>query len=77
MATRAEARDKVEVAGGVAAEHDAYVRAKVRKGLEQSRDRAAMIPIGQVWRDLSVEHYSHAAGAGRSRVDPGVDRAGR
>ena len=34
-------------------DHDAYARAKVQRGLEQSRDRSAMILIEQVWRDLS------------------------
>ncbi len=41
--------------GGPANEQDyvAYKRAKIERGLEQSRDRSAMIPIEQVWRDLS------------------------
>ncbi|MHA0329492.1 hypothetical protein [Sphingomonas aquatilis] len=34
-------------------DHAAYKRAKIERGLEQSRDRSAMIPIEQVWRDLS------------------------
>jgi hypothetical protein len=41
--------------GGPANELDyaAYRRAKIERGLEQFRDRSAMIPIEQVWRDLS------------------------
>lgn len=52
MATRAQ--DWEEPDGGDAVEpgYDAFLRAKVRKGLEQSRDRAAMIPIERAWRDL-------------------------
>jgi len=40
---------------GAANEQDysAYKRAKIERGLEQSRDRSVMIPIEQVWRDLS------------------------
>jgi hypothetical protein len=40
---------------GAANEQDytAYKRAKIECGLEQSRDRSVMIPIEQVWRDLS------------------------
>lgn len=54
MATRAQDWDEPD-GEGVSAEHDAFVRAKVLKALEQSRDRAAMIPLEQVWRDLIVE----------------------
>ena len=54
MATRAQDQSEPDPAGGgVDPDHDAYVRAKVQRGLEQSRDRSAMIPIEQVWRDLS------------------------
>lgn len=35
--------------------HDEFVRAKAAKGLAQSRDRAAMIPVEQAWRDLVGE----------------------
>lgn len=55
MATRAEKLDKVDPSGGAEADHDAFVRAKVREGLGQSRDRGAMIPLEQAWRDLTVE----------------------
>lgn len=52
MATHAQPQEHPEE-GGVAEEgHDAFVRAKVRRGLAQSRDRSVMIPIEQVWRDL-------------------------
>ncbi|WP_161989088.1 hypothetical protein [Sphingomonas glacialis] len=33
----------------------AWERAKIERGLAQSRDRAAMIPVEQVWRDLKLE----------------------
>ena len=52
MATRAQERDGTQPDGMADEGHDAFVRAKVRRGLEQSRDRAAMIPIEQVWRDV-------------------------
>ena len=51
-------------------EYDAYVRAKVLLGLEQSRDRAAMIPIEQIWRDLGLEDQV----AGRSSVRASIIR---
>ena len=35
-------------------EHDAYVREKIVRGLAQSRDRSAMIPVERVLRDLSA-----------------------
>lgn len=47
--------EKVEADGGaVERGHDAWVREKVAKGLAQSRDRAAMIPLERVLRDLSA-----------------------
>lgn len=52
MATRAEQQEDPEQGGMAEDGHDAFVRAKVRRGLEQSRDRSVMIPIDQVWRDL-------------------------
>ena len=54
MATRAQEWNEPE-GEAIDAEHDAFVRAKVLKALEQSRDRAAMIPLEQAWRDLIVE----------------------
>jgi hypothetical protein len=33
----------------------AWERAKIERGLTQSRDRAVMIPVEQVWRDLKLE----------------------
>lgn len=49
-------RDKLDVEGGVAeAGYIDWKRAKVEKGLAQSRDRSAMIPVEQVWRDLKLE----------------------
>lgn len=35
-------------------DHDAWVRAKVERGLEQSRDRASMIPVEEIWRALGL-----------------------
>lgn len=49
-------RDKVEPSGNaVEAGYDAWKRAKIENGLLESRDRAAMIPVEQVWRDLRLE----------------------
>ncbi len=36
-------------------EYEAWKRAKIEHGLEQSRDRVTMIPIEQVWRELTLE----------------------
>jgi len=33
----------------------AWERAKIERGLAQSRDRTTMIPVEQVWRDLKLE----------------------
>ena len=52
MATRAQPQGEPEQGGSAEDGHDAFVRAKVRRGLEQSRDRSVMIPIEQAWRDL-------------------------
>ena len=53
MATKAEEPGKIDAVAHAEADHDAYVRAKVRIGLDQSRDRSKMIPLEQVWRDLA------------------------
>lgn len=53
MATRAEDWNEPHPEPSAEPGHDAFVRAKVLKGLEQSRDRATMIPLEQVWRDLT------------------------
>lgn len=34
--------------------HDAFVRAKVERGLAQSRDRASMISVDRIWRALGL-----------------------
>ena len=52
MATRAPEQHGPEPDATVDDGHDAFVRAKVLRALEQSRDRDAMIPIEQAWRDL-------------------------
>jgi len=33
----------------------AWKRAKIERGLEQAKDREAMIPVEQLWRDLTLE----------------------
>jgi hypothetical protein len=43
--------DQVAVEPG----YEAWKRAKVERALAQSRDRAAMIPADQIWRDLGLE----------------------
>ena len=49
-------REKLEPeAGSVESGYDAWKRGKIKHGLAESRDRAAMIPIEEVWRDLSLE----------------------
>ena len=56
MASNAQAPEQPQAGvEGHDSEHDAWMRAKVEIGLAQSRDRTAMIPIEQVWRDLTVE----------------------
>lgn len=52
MATKANERNELLEGGpNVDPEHDAVVRAKVERGLAQSRDRSSLTPIEQVWRD--------------------------
>lgn len=49
-------REKLQAAGGAPdACYAAWKQAKIKKGLAQSADRAAIIPIEQVWRDLKLE----------------------
>lgn len=49
-------REKLEPeAGPVERGYDVWKRAKIERGLAESRDRDAMIPIEEVWRDLSLE----------------------
>ncbi len=56
MASVVNQRDKLD-AEPVTTEagYEAWKRAKIERGLEQSRDRSAMIPVDQVWRDLKLE----------------------
>jgi hypothetical protein len=35
--------------------YEAWKREKIERGIAQSRDRASMIPVEQVWRDLKLE----------------------
>lgn len=49
-------RDKVNpVEGAADAGYDVWKRAKIERGLLESRDRSAMIPVEQVWRDLKLD----------------------
>jgi hypothetical protein len=49
-------REKLEDGvGSTERGYDAWRGAKIERGLGQSRDRDAMIPVEQVWRDLSLE----------------------
>lgn len=49
-----DSADKVvSVRGAAERGHDTYVREKVATGLAQARDRAAMIPVERVLRDLT------------------------
>lgn len=56
MASVVDQRDKV-YAEPVATEagYEAWKRAKIERGMAQSRDRPAMIPLDQVLRNLSLE----------------------
>jgi hypothetical protein len=56
MKPAGDLRDKVQV-DDAPAEHgyDAWMRAKVERGLAQAQDREAMIPVEQVLRDLKLE----------------------
>ena len=39
----------------VAPGHAAWKQAKVKRGLEQTNDRASLIPADKVWCDLGLE----------------------
>ncbi len=56
MASVVDQRDKLD-AEPVTTEagYEAWKRAKIERGLEQSRDRSAMIPVDQVLRNLTLE----------------------
>jgi len=56
MSLRTDHDIKVDAEGGVIERgYDAWKRAKIERGLAQSRNRDAMIPVEQLWRDLSLE----------------------
>lgn len=56
MASVVDQRDKLDAEPALAeVGYDVWKRAKIERGLEQSRDRAAMIPVDQVLRNLSLE----------------------
>jgi hypothetical protein len=44
-----------EQAGVPESDYAAWERAKIERGLTQSRNSAATIPVDQVWRDLKLE----------------------
>ncbi|WP_277286921.1 hypothetical protein [Sphingomonas aquatilis] len=56
MASVVDQRDKLD-AEQVATEagYDAWKHAKIERGLDQSRDRSAMIPVDQVLRTPSLK----------------------
>jgi hypothetical protein len=54
MATANDFADKLGVDGDATDRgHDAWLRGKVERGLAESRDRAAMIPIDRVASSLT------------------------
>lgn len=54
MASVIDQRDKLDAEPVVTeAGYDAWKRAKIERGLEQSRDRLTIIPVEQVLRNLS------------------------
>ncbi len=54
MATKVDAAEKVsEHAPRAERGHDVWKRGKIERGLEQSRDRSAMIPVERILDDLS------------------------
>jgi hypothetical protein len=50
LAEKAAEREGVPELG-----YAAWERAKIERGLTQSHDRAVIIPVEQVWRDLKLE----------------------
>ncbi len=49
-------RDKLEADGGaLEAGYAEWKRAKVERGLAESRLRESLIPIEQIWNDLKLE----------------------
>jgi hypothetical protein len=56
MRSNSPSKDKVhDTEGPTERGYGAWKRAKVERGLKQSEDRDAMIPVEQVWRDLNLE----------------------
>ena len=55
MTTRTDDDRLTESGSAMEAGYAAWKRAKVEAGLAQSRDRAAMIPVERIWRDLKLE----------------------
>lgn len=55
MTPEVDEREKLDGEGGPTERgHAAWKRAKVERGLAQAQDRDTMIPVEQVWRDLSL-----------------------
>ena len=49
-------RDKLTAEGSPTEPgYAAWKQAKIEQGLAQCADRAAMIPVEQIWRDLKLE----------------------
>ena len=56
MASVIDQRDKLDAEpAATEAGYDAWKRTTIERGLEQSRDRSAMIPVEQVLRNLALE----------------------
>ena len=58
MATRAETDKLTANEDATERGYEAWKRAKVERGLAQARDRVAMIPVEQVWRDLKLDCHT-------------------
>lgn len=55
MATQADDEKLTGCKGAATHSYAAWKRAKIERGLAESRDRDAMIPVEQIWRDLKLE----------------------
>jgi hypothetical protein len=56
MKPAAADRDKLNADGGSPDPgYAAWKQAKVEQGLAQTADRAGMIPVDQIWRELKLE----------------------
>lgn len=56
MRPRQSLDEKLSETGGAPDRgYDAWKRAKIEKGLEQAKDREAMIPVARILRDFGLE----------------------